>query len=263
MNARQAAFDFPELDLATQQLPDYISSCRAQSTSRAYEHDWNCFRQWCGAREHEVLPANPDTVAEYLTRMARLYKPITLGRGLAAISVEHQTAGFSSPTTNILVRNTLSGIRRHHSVAPTRKTPIRASNLHRAVEALPDDMKGLRDKALLLLGYVGALRRSELVAINAEDIGFVDRGIRLTLRRSKTDQEGRGSTVGIGYGVHSPTCPVKALKSWLEAAGINEGPVFRSVSHYGRVGKTRLHDRTVALIVKGLDAAPLWEIWTS
>jgi site-specific recombinase XerD len=251
MNPNQP-FNRPSLVQMYTDAQDYVSSCRSDSTREAYQRDWNHFRQWCELKGLECLPAVPSTVAQYLTNMANLYKPITLGRRLASISVAHQMSGYASPTANILVRNTLSGIRRRHGVAATRKTPIRASNLRRAVGLIPDSMKGKRDRALLLLGYVGALRRSEIVAINAEDIEYVDGGIRLMVRRSKSDQEGRGVTMGIGYGAHPETCPVKALRAWMESAGIGEGPVFRPVSQNGRVGSTRLCPRTVALIIKAL-----------
>lgn len=248
MSIYNSVFDTPTT--VTHQAQDYIYSCRSESTRIAYQRDWNHFCEWCSARQLEALPATPNMIAEYLTDMAELYKPITLGRRLASISVAHQMRDHSSPTTNMLVRNTLSGIRRRHGVATTRKTPIRASNLRQAMEILPNDLTSLRNKALLMLGYMGALRRSELVAINVDDIEFVEQGMRLTLRRSKTDQEGRGITMGIGYGEHARTCPVKALQSWLDAAKITDGPVFRAISRHGRIRSTRLVGRTVATIIK-------------
>jgi len=231
---------------------DYKAYCRAESTRRAYQRDWRYFCQWCNSHGHGFLPATPATVALYLTESAELYRPITLGRRLAAISVAHQTAGFASPIGDIVVRDTLAGIRRVHGVGQTKKAPIRAASLRRAVESLPDDLRGLRDKALLLVGYIGALRRSELVALRVENIQFVEQGVRITVRRSKSDQEGRGAIMGIGCGAHASTCPVRALRAWLDAADITAGPVFRPISRGGTVGQEPLCGRTVALLIKGL-----------
>lgn len=245
LNGLGEAFDMP-------QTPNYILSCRSQSTRKAYQCDWTHFTKWCQSHNLEPLPATPKTIALYLTDMAQLFKPITLTRRLASISVMHQQTDYSSPTGNILVRDTLSGIRRHHGTAQTRKAPIRASNICRAIDVIPNDLRGLRDKALLLIGYTGALRRSELAALDAEDVVLVDQGIRLTIRHSKTDQEGQGVVMGIGYGANPSTCPVRALMSWIEAAKISSGPLFRPVRGHSQIGTTRLCNRTIALIIKGL-----------
>jgi len=250
MDAFDASIGAPDTGPTAPQ--DYKASCRAESTRKAYQRDWKYFSEWCVFHGHEPLPASPETVALYLTESAQLYRPVTLGRRLASISVAHQTAGFSSPIGNIVVRDTLAGIRRVHGVAQTKKAPIRAACLRRAVDSLPDDLRGLRDKALLLVGYIGALRRSELVALRVENVQFVDQGVRLTVRRSKNDQEGRGVVMGIGYGAHVSTCPVRALRAWLDAADITAGPVFRSISHSGHVGTAPLCGRTVALLIKRL-----------
>ncbi|MCX6343468.1 MAG: site-specific integrase [Armatimonadetes bacterium] len=231
---------------------DYVQESKAERTRAAYQRDWRLFAEWCVVHGYEALPASPETVALYLTDMAAALKPITLGRRLASISVMHQNEQHDSPTGNIVVRNTLTGIKRHYGTAQTRKAPIRAPQLRRAVDAMPDDTRGLRDKAILLVGYIGALRRSEVVAIDVEDIVFVDQGMKLTVRRSKTDQQGRGVAMGIGYGEQASTCPVRALRAWIEAAGITSGPVFRPVNRAGIVKPTRLDDKEVALIIKDI-----------
>lgn len=263
MKTRLTEITDPALVPIAAQVQQYLKSAKSQSTRDAYRRDWEHFSKWCDTHQLEALPAIPETIALYVTAIAGQFKPSTLTRRLATISVKHQSQGFQTPTAGIIVRNTLSGIRRQHGVAQTRKSPIRAVNIRMAVKKLSSNPRDLRDKAILLIGYVGALRRSELVALDAEDVEFVEQGLRLTIRHSKTDQEGTGVVMGIGYGASESTCPVRALRSWIDAAKIMSGPVFRPVSSQGRIGDTRLCDKSVSLIIKrlaselGLDSADI------
>jgi integrase len=159
------------------------------------------------------------------------------------------------------VSEVLKGIRRTKGTAPACKAPLLVGQLKAALGVGRGDLLGMRDRALLLIGFAGAFRRSELVGLDVADLAFTDDGLVITLRRSKTDQEGEGRKVGIPHGSKPTTCPVRVLRAWLEAAGIVTGPLFRSVNRHGKVGAVRLSDRAVALAVKraaesaGLDAS--------
>jgi integrase len=227
-------------------LKDALST----ATQRAYQADWRAFLEWCGLRGVGFLPAHAAIVAAYLRQLeGKGRKASTIARVLASISEGHKAAGHDSPRSSMVVRKTLRAIRRRLGVAPTQKAPLLAEQLRSMVLGLASDLHGLRDRALLLVGFAGAFRRSELVALNVEDVEFGEEGLRITLRRSKTDQEGEGRQVGVPYGSTAKTCPVRALKAWLEAAKIDNGPVFRGVVR-GAVGERRASDKAVARAVK-------------
>ena len=154
-----------------------------------------------------------------------------------------------------------AGIKRTMGTAQDRKAPLLADTLRRIVTALPDTTKGIRDRALLLLGFAAALRRSELVDLDIEHLEFGPDGLVVILTRRKTDQEGQGTRIGVPRGIHPATCPVGAVRAWLDRAGIADGPVFRRITKGGKVRSGRLGDRTVARVVQeavagvGLDPA--------
>lgn len=228
---------------------DYAAQARTESTRRAYRSDWRAFSAWCEAEGLEALPASPETVALYLTARAGSCKPSTLSRALAAISEAHRAAGAASPRSSGPVKAVLQGIRRAKGTAPAQKAPLSTGELRAMLAGLPEGLLGLRDRALLLVGFAGAFRRSELVALAVEDVAQVEDGLEITLRRSKTDQEGQGRKVGVPFGSSPASCPVRALRAWVEAAGIASGPVFRSVDRHGHLGET-LSPAAVALVVK-------------
>jgi integrase len=190
-------------------------------------------------------------VALYLTALAEGgRKASTITRRVSAISQAHQAAGHESPTKTAPVRAVLRGIRRTLGVAPQAKTPVLIEDLRLMVGALPEGLLGIRDRALLLIGFAGGFRRSELVSLNVGHVEFSKDGLRVTVAKSKTDQEGSGRKVGIPYGSHPETCPVRALRAWLEAARIERGALFRPINRHGQIQNTRLSDKAVALIVK-------------
>ncbi len=246
---------------AHERAREFVQNSKARSTIRGYQSDWRTFEVWCAASGLTALPAAPETVALYLAAHADRLKPATLGRHLAAISKAHQAAGHESPASmrHAAVSEVLKGIRRTKGVAQDRKAPLLASQLIRALATMRTDSIGLRDRALLLIGFAGAFRRSELVALDVADVVTDDDGLTVTLRRSKTDQEGIGRKIGIPRGSSPDTCPVRALHAWMDAASITEGALFRSVNRHGKVGG-RLSDKHVAIAVKqaaapiGLDA---------
>jgi site-specific recombinase XerD len=222
---------------------------KAPATRAAYRSDFAAFQVWCVAKGVDALPASPESVAAYLAHEAvNGASASTVTRRCAAIRYAHRLAGCEPPTGSECVRATLRGIRRTVGAAPARKSPALAEMVRAMALAAPDTLKGLRDRALLLLGFAGAFRRSELVALDVGDIEETEEGIRVTIRRSKTDQEGQGQTIAIVRG--GATCPVRAIKGWLAAAQITDGALFRPVAKGGRLGIHRLTDKSVCDLVK-------------
>lgn len=234
---------------------------RAPVTESAYAADMRAFSTWCAERGLEALPSTPAAVAEYVAHLdARGRKLAGIARALVAISQAHKARGLESPTADGRVRNVLKNLRRERGSAQTQRAPVLVDDLRAMVRSCPKTLIGLRDRALLTVGFAGAFRRSELVGLTAGDVDQTRDGLVVTLRRSKTDQEGRGRKVGIPFGSDPATCPVRALRAWLEASGVTVGPLLRSVSRHGRVGEG-LTAQVVATVVKraceaaGLDPA--------
>jgi site-specific recombinase XerD len=244
----------------TDQAREYVRHARAANTLRAYRADWHDFTDWCQEHDQQPLPATPDALALYLTARAQTCKISTLQRRLSAISQAHQAAGYEAPTNAASVRAVWSGIRRMKGTAPTQKAPAVTQDIRAMCAVLPAGLLGTRDRALLLLGFAAALRRSELVGLDREDVTISSDGLTVLLRRSKTDQEGQGRQIGVPYGSRPETCPVRALLAWLEASRIETGPLFRGVNRHGQLLPGRLSDRAVARVVQrqaeaaGLDA---------
>ncbi len=180
------------LEEAAGRARDYVGQARAQNTLRGYRSDWTHFEAWC--RDHELpsLPAAPESVALYLAALAETHKASTLQRRLSSISQAHKAAGLESPTGHAGVRAVWAGIRRAKGVAQEGKAPAVTEEVRAMVSALPDSLLGTRDRALLLLGFAGAFRRSELVSLDVGDVQETREGLVATLKRSKTDQEGEG-----------------------------------------------------------------------
>ena len=229
---------------------DFVAASRAENTTRAYRTGWAQFTAWCDKHGVVALPAGAETVALYVADLAKDAKPATIDLRLAGISAAHRAAGYDSPTKAEAVRLVRRGVRRTLGTAQRRVRPVTVPELRTMVGGLGTDSAGCRDRALLLLGFAGALRRSELVGLDVADITEGTDGLTVRLRRSKTDQEGAGRTVGVPYGSNPVTCPVRAWRAWLELSGITEGPAFRSVDRHGRIGTTRLSPQAVALVLK-------------
>ncbi|MCX6380430.1 MAG: site-specific integrase [Armatimonadetes bacterium] len=264
-----------EISALVEQAQDYARHAKADNTRRAYHADWNDFDAWCGTHRFATLPASPETVALYLSHLANTHKCSTLQRRISAISQVHAAKGLESPTKTALVRAVWQGIRRAKGVAPECKEPAVTPIIRRMVAQLPDNLLGTRDRALLLVGFAGGFRRSELVGLNRSDVVFTVEGATITLRRSKTDQEGEGRKIGIPYGSYGYTCPVRSLQAWLNATkpptpesdplqaplyNVKETPLFAGVNRHGHVSPKRLSGNAVASVVKryaekaGLDA---------
>jgi site-specific recombinase XerD len=239
---------------------NYAEAEKAEATRQAYASDWRDFAAWCALRDACPLPAHVGIVAAYLSHLAQTgRKASTIGRKAAAIGHRHKLAGHEPPTNAEGVKAVLRGIRRTIGTAAAAKAPATADLIARMVALCPDSMIGKRDRALLAFGFAGAFRRSELCALDVADIAEVADGLRVLIRRSKGDQEGAGQEIAIPRGYRLR--PVEALQTWLAAAEINSGPVFRAVSRGGHVSSVALADDSAARIVKryaarvGLDPA--------
>lgn len=249
-----AALAIPEDELA--RALDLSRASVAPATLRAYERAHRDFSGWCADRGLSALPAAPEAVAAYLGTLADRGRAVsTIRQTVAAIRWLHDWNGHPSPTSTKAVRSTVSGIAREMGSAPqAQKAALTADRLRVVLSHVRgDDPKSVRDRAILLFGFAGAFRRSELVALDVADLEERDSGLLVRIRRSKSDQEGRGQEVAVLTGDDPMTCPIRALRAWLDLAGITEGRLFRSVTKGGRFGET-LSARTVANVVKAAAA---------
>ena len=197
------------------------------------------------------MPASPATVATYATALGEAgRKASTIQRALSAVAQAHGLVGKPSPTSDERVRTVMKGIRRRFGTAQKKAQPLLPLDIRAAIAKMPLDLRGLRDRAMLTIGFAGAFRRSELVALELSDIEHTDDGLVVIIRRSKTDQEGHGRRIGVPFGQYASTCPVKALAAWLEAARIDQGPIFREITRSGTVKENRASDRAVDRAVK-------------
>jgi integrase len=226
----------------------------ADSTRIAYRSDLDHFMRWGG-----TLPATAEMVAQYLAAFADELAVATNQRRIAAISVAHDAGGFPNPCKSILVRSTMNGIKRLRGVAQKEANPLLKEDLVAVLDVMGDTIKDARDRALLLIGFAGAFRRSELVGLDHADIEHVRQGVILHLRKSKTDQFGQGRKIGIPF-ARGRHCPVAAIGAWLERSGIIEGAVFRNINRHGQIASSRLSGEGVAIVVRerlkaaGIDA---------
>lgn len=227
---------------------DYLNAEKSDATRRAYASDFADFTAWCEASGEQSLPATPMVTARYLASQAdRGKRASTIVRRCAAIRYAHRMAGHEPPTNAEGVRAVLRGIRRKIGVAPNRKAPATAQAITAMLAKLPDTTVGKRDRALLVLGFAAALRRSELVALDVEDLEITAEGVRVNVRKSKTDQESRGYIISIPRGTKLK--PAQAIEDYLRATGIDDGPLFRAI-FAGQAEPDRMCDATVANIVK-------------
>ena len=240
------------LNSLTRQAVAFAVAAKAGNTLRAYKADWRDFRLWCGEHGQEALPALPETVALYLTDRASVLKVSSLSRRLTTINRAHQAAGCPSPALmqHTVVSEVWKGIKRIKGTAQEGKKPLLTVDLRKILGELPRTLTGIRDRALLLAGFAGGFRRSELAALQVEDLAETPDGFIVRLSRSKTDQEGQGRLVALPYGSNPVTCPVRALRTWLEQARITSGPLFRAIDQAGLVAAKPLHPDSVGWIVK-------------
>ena len=245
------------------QAEEFAKGAKAENTLRAYASDWEHFRRWCEKLAIAPLPADPRMLAMYLTDCAATGKASSIERRLTTINRAHEAAGLTSPANmrNAVVSEVWKGIRRRIGTAGEGKKPLLTVDLRKILAALPPDLQGTRDRALLLTGFAGGFRRSELARLRREDLKETAEGVVAILRRSKTDPEGQGRPVALPFGSDPLTCPVRALRTWIDQAGITSGPLFRGVDQFGLISESALCPDSVAWIVKraarraGLNAA--------
>jgi site-specific recombinase XerD len=248
--AKNAPATSLDLHRAVEEVKSYVESSVPESTRRAYRTDWEAFTSWCKQHQQTPLPARPEVIAAFLAARAREVRPATLRRCLAAIGKAHKMSGHPNPCGAEPVPATMKGIERTAGNAVKAKAPATLDAVERMVGTLaPDNLEGIRNRAILLVGFAGAFRRSELVSLSVADLAWSEQGVVLTIPRSKTDQRGQGMTKPIPF-VSGRLCAATALRSWLTASGIKSGPVFRSIHRSGAVREGALTPQSVALILK-------------
>ncbi len=237
------------LQLIAQKIPPLdvlrlIQHSLADSSRKAYQSDLVHFEAWGG-----TIPAASGTVAAYLAAHAETLSVATLVRRIATLSKAHEAKSLPTPCRSEIVRATLRGIKRLRGTAQREAKPLLRDDLFVLLDAMGESPKDVRDRALLLLGFAGGFRRSELVGLDRSDVEEVRQGLIVTLRRSKTDQEGAGRKIGIPHG-RTRYCPVVALDAWLTLSGIQNGPIFRPVDRHGRIHPERLSGEAVSLVIQ-------------
>jgi integrase len=227
----------------------FARNSRAPATGKVYDRCWAEFRDWCASCGLDCLPASPETIALYLAVAAQRLKVPSLQKRLAAIAAAHRRAGYEFPDGPALAE-VWKGIKRTKTVARQGKMPLLAGEVKGLISGLPENLAGRRDRALILLGFVGAFRRSELVALDLDDIAFQADGMLVRLRRGKTDQEGAGGEKWIPRAEDPSHCPLRAVQRWILYAGLDDGPLFRAVDRLGRPAARRLSGDSVARIIQ-------------
>ena len=218
-----------------------LKNSKAQNTLRAYQADFKDFSSFCAKNGFKSLPTEPKIIALYLTHLSSFSKFSTLKRRIASIKVVHRLKGHYIDTKHPIITENIMGIKRKLGVKQTSKKPILINDLKKIINVIDEDkneFKKYLNKALILIGFAGGFRRSELVSIEYEDVDFVAEGVKITVTKSKTDQTGIGLTKAIPYFENKTFCPVISLKKWIEYSNINIGKIFK------------VSDKTVALTIK-------------
>ena len=231
-----------------------LKSSKADNTLRAYRSDFRDFGAFCSKHGLKSLPSEPKIISLYLTYLSKNSKVSTLRRRLVSISMVHKLKGYYLDTKHPIIVENLMGIRRVKGSIQNGKKPILINHLKLIINAIDqhkyEEVKKLRDKSIILIGFGGGFRRTELISINYEDLEFVPEGLKIIIRRSKTDQFGEGMIKGLPYFNNINYCPVLNLKKWLEISKIKSGPIFRRFSKGSSITNNRLTDQSVALLIK-------------
>tara|TARA_Y100000310_G_scaffold64646_1_gene60124 strand:- start:46 stop:999 length:954 start_codon:yes stop_codon:yes gene_type:complete len=231
-----------------------LKSSKANNTLRAYKSDFRDFGAFCAKHGFNSLPTEPKIVSLYLTHLSKNSKISTLRRRLVSISMLHKLKGYYLDTKHPIIIENLMGIKRVKGSIQKGKKPILINHLKLIINAINqqeiDEIKKFRDKSLVLIGFGGGFRRSELISIDHEDLEFVPEGVKITIKRSKTDQFGEGMVKGLPYFSNELYCPVINLKKWLELSNIKSGPIFRRFVKGSVLTKNRLTDQSVVLLIK-------------
>ena len=231
-----------------------LKSSKANNTLRAYKSDFKDFGAFCAKHGLKSLPTEPKIVSLYLTNLSKNSKINTLRRRLVSISMVHKLKGHYLDTKHPIIVENLLGIKRLKGTFQKGKKPILISHLKSIINVIneqkTEEIKKDRDKSIILVGFGGGFRRSELISIDYEDLEFVPEGLKITIKRSKTDQFGEGMIKGLPYFTNEDFCPVVNLKKWLEISKIKTGPIFRRFSKGSTLTNKRLTDQSVVLLMK-------------
>lgn len=239
------------LEARVERANEFAKSSRASSTRRGYVTAYACFEAWCARDGFCPMPAKPEVVALYLSDLAHKPRRVsTVLYALTAIAHAHRERGMPWQRHHSAVLSVMEGIRRELGVAPQQKDPIVDRELVRMLALCGEGLRGVRDRAVLAVGWWGAFRRAELVALKVTDLRRSTEGYRVLVARSKTDQRGQGRFKALPLAADPVACPVRLIDAWLTAAAITEGPVFRGINAGGRVAAEALCGRSVALIVQ-------------
>ncbi len=232
-----------------------LQSSKANNTVRAYKSDFKDFGLFCVQNGFKNLPSDPKIVSLYLTHLStKEVKLSTIKRRLVSIGVIHKMKGHYLDTKHPVIVENLMGIKRRKGTVQKGKKPILINDLKKILDVIDqqnsEDIKKLRDKSIILIGFSGGFRRNEIVSLDHEDLDFVYEGLKITVKRSKTDQFGEGSVKALPYFDNNLYCPVTTLKRWLNVSKIKKGPLFRRFSKGSKLTNYRLTDQTVALLIK-------------
>ena len=238
-----------------QKVLEYIDKGITNSTKKAYNSDWEDFEKFCKLKRYQSLPAKYETIGEYLVYLSddKKRKPTTIERRISAILRKHRMNQHPLDTKHKFIRPTLEGIKVEKGTKTTKSKPISIKILKKMIDSVNvDDIRSIRDKSLILIGFVGAFRRSELVNLDYEDIEdlFDTEGLIIVIKKSKTDQKSEGKKILIPYSENSNYCPVRKLQQWIQISQIRSGPLFRKINKSNLIQDSRLSDKVVAMIVK-------------
>ena len=232
-----------------------LKSSKANNTIRAYKSDFNDFGLFCAKNGFKSLPTEPKIVSLYLTYLStREVKMSTLKRRLVSIGVIHKLKGHYLDTKHPSIIENIMGIKRRKGSIQNGKKPLLINSLKKIINVIDqnkkEEIKKLRDRSIILIGFSGGFRRNEIVSLDYDDLDFVTEGLKINLKRSKTDQFGEGLVKGLPYFNNSQYCPVLSLKKWIEVSNIRKGPLFRRFSKGSKLTLNRLTDQTIALLIK-------------
>jgi site-specific recombinase XerD len=232
-----------------------LQNSKAKNTLRAYKSDFNNFGLFCAQNGFKSLPSEPKIVSLYITHLSsKGIKMSTLKRRLVSIGVIHKLKGHYLDTKHPVIIENIMGIKRRKGSIQKGKKPLLINNLKKIINVIDEynteNIKKFRDRSIILIGFSGGFRRNEIVALDYDDLDFVTEGLKISVKRSKTDQFGEGSVKGLPYFNNIQYCPVLSLKNWIEISRIRSGPLFRKISKGTKLSEKRLTDQTVALLIK-------------
>ena len=232
-----------------------LQNSKAENTVRAYKSDFKDFSLFCVKKGFKFLPSEPNIVSLYLTHLSsKNIKISTIKRRLVSIGIIHRIKGLYLDTKHPSIIENIMGIKRRKGSIQKAKKPLLINNLKQIINVIDkqnkEKIKKLRDRSIILIGFSGGFRRNEIVSLDFDDLEFVDEGLKINLKKSKTDQYGEGSVKGLPYFNNSQYCPVISIKKWLETSNIQSGPLFRRFSKGIKLTEKRLTDQTVALLIK-------------